>query len=337
MNASSPKRIASELAVLPVSIVNVYFVGRPGGKWVLVDTGLPGRTREVLAAAEARYGAESRPEAILLTHGHFDHSGSALALSLHWDVPVYAHRMEIPFLTGLSLYPPRDPTVGGAIAFLSRFMPSRGASLAGRIHSLHEGSVPGLPDWEWHFTPGHSPGHVSYFRPSDKTLIAGDAFASMDMDSWIGFVTKSPRLSRAGSPFNYDWDASANSVRKLAALEPELVACGHGHPIAPRGLALFSRRYTRPAYGRYIREPARVDERGVSYLPPRVSDPLAWALAGACLTLAAGAGLWLAFAPAGSLLIHSLPASEDQLLWRYGHFAPPRHGGESLRKLCIEQ
>ena len=296
MNASSPRRIASELAWLPVSFVNVYFIGRPGGKWVLVDTGLPGRTQQVLAAAEARYGASSRPEAIILTHGHFDHAGSALPLSLHWDVPVYAHRMEMPFLTKRSPYPPRDPTVGGAIAFLSRFMPSRGPSLAGRVHSLQEGSVPGLPDWEWHFTPGHSPGHISLFRPSDKTLIAGDAFATMNMDSWPGLLMKSEQLGRAGTPFNCDWDATANSVRKLAALEPELVACGHGHPMAPRGLTLFARRYTRPAYGRYVREPARTDERGIAYLPPRVSDPLAWAMAGAGLALAAGAGLWLGLA-----------------------------------------
>ena len=63
------------------------------------------------------------PEAIVLTHGHADHSGSAAELSDSWDVPVYAHRLELPFFTGLSAYPPPDPTVGGPFALLSRFMP----------------------------------------------------------------------------------------------------------------------------------------------------------------------------------------------------------------------
>src|SRR3712207_7923262 len=60
---------------LPVSFVNVYFVGEPGRPWVLVDTGLPGWTRQIIAAAEARFGGGSRPAAIVLTHGHFDHAG----------------------------------------------------------------------------------------------------------------------------------------------------------------------------------------------------------------------------------------------------------------------
>ena len=50
-------------------------------------------------------------------------------------------------------------------------------------------SLPGEPGWEWLATPGHSPGHISLFRPSDRVLIAGDAFATMNMDSWSGLVT----------------------------------------------------------------------------------------------------------------------------------------------------
>ena len=47
-------RIAPDVGWLPVSFTNVYFIGRPGGKWIVVDTGFPGRAREILAAAEAR-------------------------------------------------------------------------------------------------------------------------------------------------------------------------------------------------------------------------------------------------------------------------------------------
>lgn len=157
-------RIAPDIGWLPVSFVNVYFIGRPGGAWVLVDAGLPGRANQILEAAEARFGAGARPEAILLTHAHFDHAGSALDLAEVWNVPIYAHRLELPYLTGKSDYPPPDPTVGGAMAFLSRFMPSQARDFGERIRELHPNEVPGAQGWEWLATPGHSPGHISFFR-----------------------------------------------------------------------------------------------------------------------------------------------------------------------------
>lgn len=91
---------------LDLGIVNAYLVGEAGGPWILVDTGTPGNAERIRAAAQERIGAEARLEAIVLTHGHADHAGSAAELSGSWDVPVYAHRLELPFLTGQSAYPP---------------------------------------------------------------------------------------------------------------------------------------------------------------------------------------------------------------------------------------
>jgi glyoxylase-like metal-dependent hydrolase (beta-lactamase superfamily II) len=182
-------RIAPDVGWLSISFVNVYFIGRPGGAWVLVDAGLPGFSREIIDAAEARFGAGARPEAIILTHGHFDHAGSALALAEYWGVPIHAHSLEMPYLNGRSPYPPPDPTIGGAMAFLSRFLPSRGIDLGDRVRELKPNEFPGIPGWEWMRTPGHSPGHISLFRSSDRVLLAGDAFATMNMDSWTGLIT----------------------------------------------------------------------------------------------------------------------------------------------------
>ena len=69
-------RIAPDVGWLPVSFVNVFFVGHPGGSWVLIDTGLPGRAKQIAEAAEARFGGGARPGAIILTHGHSTMSGS---------------------------------------------------------------------------------------------------------------------------------------------------------------------------------------------------------------------------------------------------------------------
>ncbi len=127
------QEIAPGVARTYTSFVNAYFIGEPGGPWALVDTGLPGFSATILAAAAERYGPEARPEAIFLTHGHFDHAGNALALANHWDVPIYAHRLELPYLTGRSDYAPPDPTVGGAIAMFSRVLPYGGRDLGQRL------------------------------------------------------------------------------------------------------------------------------------------------------------------------------------------------------------
>jgi glyoxylase-like metal-dependent hydrolase (beta-lactamase superfamily II) len=80
-NMGSVNEIAAGIAHLPVSIANVYFVGSPGQPWVLVDTGVPGKVDAIREAAESRYGPAARPQAIILTHGHFDHAGNASELA----------------------------------------------------------------------------------------------------------------------------------------------------------------------------------------------------------------------------------------------------------------
>jgi glyoxylase-like metal-dependent hydrolase (beta-lactamase superfamily II) len=281
---------------MPISFVNVYFIGHSGGRWALIDSGLPGQAAQIFAAAEARFGAGSRPQAIYLTHGHLDHAGSALPLAERWDVPIFAHRMELPYLTGRSDYPPFDPTIGGTMAFLSRFIPNRGRDLGGRIRELPEGPLEGLPDWTWVATPGHSPGHVSFFREPDRVLLAGDVFATIDMDSWSGLISGKKKLLQTGAPFTMDWRAARESFKKLAELRPNVVGCGHGAPMndaqLPDRLQGVAERFRPPRHGRYVDAPAEVDETGVVALPPAPFDPVPLATAGALLLagIALGSG-----------------------------------------------
>jgi glyoxylase-like metal-dependent hydrolase (beta-lactamase superfamily II) len=227
-------QLTADLAYKRLAIVNVVFYGPPeGGDWVLVDAGIPGAANMILHSANDHFGAERPPVAIVLTHGHFDHVGALHELAERWNSPIYAHELEMPYLDGTRSYPPPDPTVGGGLMSLSSPLYPRGPYDFSRwLRSLPaDGAVPGMPGWRWIHTPGHAPGHVSLWRTVDRTLIVGDAFITTKQESAYAVATQRPELHGPPMYFTPDWDTAGESVRRLAALEPELVITGHGRPL----------------------------------------------------------------------------------------------------------
>ena len=293
--------VARDVAFMRCAIVNVAAVG-DRSRWILVDAALPAYAGAIRDAAEQRFGVNARPAAIILTHAHFDHVGSLEELLRDWDVPVFAHRFETPYLSGRSPYPPPDPLVGGgALAWLSRMYPRGPIDLGPRVHELpSDGSVPDAPEWRWIHTPGHTPGHVSLFRYTDRTLLAGDAVTTTKQESMAAVLSQ--RLELHGPPAYYtpDWDRARDSFRALAGLAPQLIVSGHGQPCGGddvldelRRIADDFDRLERPSFGRYARQPAIADESGVVMLP---SDPLPALLAGAGAMAAAAGLVWAATA-----------------------------------------
>jgi glyoxylase-like metal-dependent hydrolase (beta-lactamase superfamily II) len=57
-----------------------------------------------------------------------------------------------------------------------------------------DGTIPGFPEWRWIHTPGHTVGHVSFFRDSDRVLIAGDALATTKQESFLAAAAQTPEL-----------------------------------------------------------------------------------------------------------------------------------------------
>lgn len=290
----------ADIVCLLQTMVNVFLVGPPGAGdrgWALVDAGLAYSAGPIARASAERFGPDARPSAIILTHGHFDHVGALPHLAEAWDVPVYAHELELPYLTGRSKYPPPDPAVGGgAMSFLSRLYPRGPIDLGRRVRALpDDGTVPGMPGWRWVPTPGHSPGHVSLFRAADRTLLAGDAFVTQMQESAMGVLSRAPVVHRPPAYFTPDWDAAKRSVERLAALRPNVAATGHGIPLAGErlraGLDALVRDWdavARPSHGRYLRRPAVTDRRGVVSVPPPVTDPQLMVVLGLGLAALAG-------------------------------------------------
>lgn len=247
-----------------LQIVNICFVGDPTAQeFVLVDAGMPGSAKEIISVAEARYGAGCRPKAILLTHGHFDHVGAVIELVEHWNVPVYAHEWEIPYLTGQKSYPEPDPTVeGGMVAKMSALFPNEPIRLGNHVQPLPpDGSVPHLADFRWIHTPGHTPGHVSLFRDEDRALIAADAFVTVRQDALYKVLTQEVEISGPPRYLTTDWAAAWESVRKLAALQPAVAVTGHGRPVSGQvltdGLLQLANEFDRvaiPDYGKYVKQ-----------------------------------------------------------------------------------
>ncbi|HUR60733.1 MAG TPA: MBL fold metallo-hydrolase [Opitutaceae bacterium] len=105
--------LLDDLACRRVKIVNVAFVGLASSRrWVLLDAGLSSGAGAIRQAAAERFGERMPPAAIVLTHAHFDHIGALRELLAEWDVPVYAHALEEPFLNGTRSYPPPDTKAG---------------------------------------------------------------------------------------------------------------------------------------------------------------------------------------------------------------------------------
>ncbi|MBN6886188.1 glyoxylase-like metal-dependent hydrolase (beta-lactamase superfamily II) [Cytobacillus horneckiae] len=254
---------AEGIHYLTVQIVNVCFVTISQDEWVLVDAGMPKSAKKIIEAAEELYGEGARPHAIILTHGHFDHVGAIFELIEEWNVPVYAHSLELPYLTGAKNYPEPDSTVeGGLIAKFSSMFPNEGINLETHIQPLpSDGSIIEMPGWKWIHTPGHTPGHISLYREKDGALIAGDAFVTVKQESLYKVLTQEQEISGPPRYLTTDWDSALNSVRTLEALKPSIAITGHGIPMAAgtleNSLLTLVRDFEQiaiPEHGKYVND-----------------------------------------------------------------------------------
>jgi glyoxylase-like metal-dependent hydrolase (beta-lactamase superfamily II) len=232
-----------------ITEANVYLV-RSGPAWVLIDTAWPHRRQIIQAAAESLFGPGARPAAILLTHIHPDHSGSSLELTRMWELPVHVQPDELPLAPGGILPAYANPLDRWLldrwlIGPMLRLLPRRKVEAMLAEDSLEHtavafdpvAGVPGLPDWECVPTPGHTPGHVAFFRGRDRVLITGDAVLTVNVNSLGDLLVNRHRVSGPPRISTWNWSMAKKSVAVLARLQPNVLACGHGRPLTGAGTA----------------------------------------------------------------------------------------------------
>ncbi len=204
-----------------VGLVNCYLV-RESDSFTLIDTGIPGGARGMIAAARA---IASVPIArLLLTHAHGDHIGSLDALASALSQPQVA--------------------IGKREARLLPKKPAQDRTLdPGEPQCKVKGSLPGAATRPTHLlsdgelygslrvvaTPGHTPGHMAYFDERDGTLYAGDALVTVG--GVVHVVGFGPWYFPFAAMATWHRPTAVASVRKLAELPIRRIAAGHGRVV----------------------------------------------------------------------------------------------------------
>ena len=209
------KQLADGLYLLrgfPPNAINVYLL-----EDVLIDAGTRQAQRRIVRQIRGR-----PVSAHALTHAHPDHQGASHAICERLHIPLWCGRddvaaMETPGAISNSQAP------GWLNSFQARFWTGPAHPVA---RALNEGDeVAGFSVLE---VPGHSRGHVAYWRESDRTLILGDVLNGMNL------ITGRRGLQEPPTVFTPDPARNRESIRRLAALEPELICFGHGPPLRDR-------------------------------------------------------------------------------------------------------
>jgi hydroxyacylglutathione hydrolase len=192
----------------PPNAINVYLMGD-----VLVDAASRFATRRILRQLRGR-----SVRAHALTHAHADHQGSSRAGCEALGVPFWVGEADVPAAEDPRLMVEYVPTSANRLVLRMWGGPGRPVDRA-----LREGDeVAGFEVLE---VPGHSRGHVAYWRESDRTLVAGDVLNNVNVRTGV------PGLHEPPPFFTEDPARNRASARRLAALEPRLVCFGHGAPL----------------------------------------------------------------------------------------------------------
>lgn len=203
-----------QIPVMPRNSINCYII-----EDVLIDAGIRSSSSQILKAVKSRALSKH-----VLTHAHADHQGSSSIICSALKIPLWCSELE------------KENAENGTVTieysnpnhliskFQKKFWAGEGCEVA---HTLKEGNmVGGFVVIE---TPGHSPGHLSFFRENDGVLIAGDTLTNMNLLTTIVGLHQPPNL------FTANQEQNRHSIKKLVSLKPKIICFGHGPILVNNG------------------------------------------------------------------------------------------------------
>jgi glyoxylase-like metal-dependent hydrolase (beta-lactamase superfamily II) len=221
MNARSDQtpELAPGIHRIDLGASNAYLVVDDAGL-ALVDTGLPGSGKKILALIGALGRQPEEITRIILTHQHPDHIGGAANLVATSGAEVWAHPLDTPAIEGTGK---RDAPKGPLGLVFSMMIIPRLRSVQ-VTHPMSDGETLPILASEGGLrvvaTPGHTLGHISLYLASRKLLFAGDVLRH-----------SSEKIVPSPAMFNRDQAQALRSFADLTRLEIEASLPGHGAPI----------------------------------------------------------------------------------------------------------
>lgn len=193
----------------PRPMVNVYLTGD-----ILIDAGSRLDRRRILKQI-----ADRELSLLALTHVHPDHQGVADEVCSRRGIPLACHEDDVAAMEGRR--PIQEASGDNWMSNLSTRLMAGPARKVDR--PLRDGDLVG--DFRVVHTPGHSRGHVVFFREADRVAICGDVVRNMT------YLTTRTGLREPPDGFTYDPAENRRSIRRLAELDPSLLLPGHGPAI----------------------------------------------------------------------------------------------------------
>lgn len=214
------KQLATDLFILEhLGSAPAFLLASEDG-FTLIDTGMPNRSKALIAEIEATGQALSDLKQIVLTHCHADHTGNVMELTRRANARVIAHEAEVPYLL-------RQKALPASSWFQKALRSISDAVFSVQIERVDEpvrdgDTIDALGGLRVLHVPGHTPGSMALYQPERRIMFFGD------------LLFHGRKLTIAPKIFNVDTANVLEAARKLAGYDIDIACFGHGEPYTER-------------------------------------------------------------------------------------------------------
>ncbi len=211
-----------QIPLMPRNSINAYLIGS-----TLIDAGIRSAGPQIMRALGSR-----KISTHVLTHAHADHQGSSAEICQKLGVPLWCGVADRAAVESGQVGGTSENLKSPLTRMVVRLWAGPGHPVA---RELHEGDQ--VEDFVVLHTPGHTPGHIALWRARDGVLIAGDVVNNMSLMTTLVGVREPP------TAFTADVGLNRQSIQKIAALQPRVLAAGHGPVmVAPHALSALAKK-----------------------------------------------------------------------------------------------